>query len=128
MALANSQDQYHQAAVKCLEGLRSLKTLFVTTNFVLDETYTRLRVRAGVRVAVLFGEKIRTSRETNICTVDTPVEKAAWEIFKKYHDHDLSYTDCTSFAFMRLKKIKEAFTFDNDFKIFGWHIHPIDIL
>ena len=124
IALTNSSDQYHLTAVDCLNQLRASGSQFVTTNFILDETYTRLRRRAGLKTAIIFGEKIKLSKETKIYTIDKIAEKLAWDIFKKYEDQPFSYTDCTSFAVMRLKKMREAFCFDKDFRAFGWITLP----
>lgn len=124
IALVNEADEYHLAAKDSLQELRASGCLLITSNFVLDETYTRIRRKAGIREAVAFGEKIQASRQMKILTVERALEKKAWEIFKRYSDHDFSYTDCTSFALMRQKKIREAFTFDKDFRIFGCLVLP----
>lgn len=124
IALANSADQYHQAAMVCFTGLRAARTPMVTTNFVLDEVYTRLQRRGGLKIAISFGEKIQASRQIRIHTVERSLEKLAWEIFKHDLGHSFSYTDCISFALMRRKKISQAFTFDRDFAAFGWTMLP----
>jgi len=50
--------------------------------------------------------------------------EGAWGFFRKYRDHELSFTDCTSFAAMRKYGIREAFTFDEDFSKAGFEIVP----
>ncbi|MBI2346257.1 MAG: PIN domain-containing protein [Deltaproteobacteria bacterium] len=120
VALANAADQYHSAAVEQLQTLRATGAALVTSNFVLDETYTRIRRKAGHKVVIAFGEKVRASRQIRVITIAPPIEKQAWEILKKYADQEFSFTDCTSFALMRAKKITEAFAFDADFKIMGF--------
>lgn len=127
IALTNASDQYHLQAVTCLNQLRATKTQFITTNFILDETYTRLRRKAGLKTALIFGEKIQSSKEIKIYMIDKIIEKVAWEIFRKYEDQPFSYTDCTSFSVMRLKKMGEAFCFDKDFNAFGWITRPARI-
>lgn len=124
LALANSADQYHETAVRCLGMLRASRAFLVTTNFILDETYTRLHRKAGLKVAIAFGEKVQSSRELKIYTVERSLEKLAWQIFKHDQAHSFSYTDCTSFALMRRRKVREAFSFDDDFTSFGWTVHP----
>lgn len=125
IALANRSDQYHEAAKGCLEKISAPGILLVTSNFVLDETYTRIRRRAGLPTAVAFGTAVRSNRQLKVITVERKSEEKAWEIFKKYDDHSFSYTDCTSFALMQQRKIKEAFAFDQDFKIFGFQVIPL---
>ena len=124
LALTNRADQHHQNALNCLGNLQIQRVVFVTSNFILDETYTRLRSKAGLNAAIRFGEEIQLNRQLKIVTVEKSLETIAWEIFKKYHEQYFSYTDCTSFAIMKRKKLKEAFSFDKDFKIFGWTTHP----
>jgi predicted nucleic acid-binding protein len=48
--------------------------------------------------------------------------KAAFELFKKYFDKNLSFTDCTSFSLMRRLKLKVAFTFDCHFQQVGFEV------
>jgi len=124
IALANEADQYHLPAKNCLLELQAGDVLLVTSNFVLDETYTRLRQKAGLRVAIAFGDKIQTSRQLKIVSVERKSEKRAWEIFKKYKDQTFSYTDCTSFSLMQENNLGEAFGFDKDFRIFGFSLIP----
>ena len=124
LALSNAADQYHDPAREALKRLQAIRSFFVTSNFVLDDTYTRIRRKAGIQAAVRFGEQVQSDSQIKIIVVDRALEKTAWEIFKKYDDHHFSYTDCTSFALMRKKEIREAFAFDKDFKIFGYTLVP----
>lgn len=120
LALANRKDQHHLEAQRRFQELRAGKFLLVTSNFILDESYTRLQRKAGMGVAIAFGESLQQSRQIKILSIDRALEEKAWQIFKKYQEHAFSYTDCTSFALMQHKKIHQAFAFDKDFKIFGF--------
>ena len=124
LALANQADQYHESAKKYLDELLASKPLLVTSNFVLDETYTRIRRKSGLKSAIAFGENIQASRQIKVFSIDRGIDKKAWEIFKQYDDHLFSYTDCTSFALMRFQKISHVFAFDNDFRIMGFTVCP----
>lgn len=104
--------------------LQASKALLITSNFILDETYTRLRRRGGIKIAVAFGDNVRASRQMKVITIERAMDERAWQIFTKYADHDFSYTDCTSFAFMRAKKITEVFAFDADFRVMGFTVLP----
>lgn len=123
IALANKADQFHTAAIASLNRLTMARTPLVTSNFVLDKTYTRIRRKAGLKIAIEFGERLQLS-SMKIMTIDPAVEHKAWEIFKNYQDQNFSYTDCTSFALMKSKKIIEVFSFDKDFTIFGFQVVP----
>lgn len=124
LALANPADQYHEEAVRTFAHLQLGKTVFITTNFVLDETYTRIQRKAGLKVAIEFGRRLQEDRDLTILTIEKSLEKLAWDIFSHDLQHGFSYTDCTSFALMRRKKMSEAFTFDKHFKAFGWRVYP----
>ena len=99
----------------CLKGGQTL----VTTDYVLDESYTIIRPRAGHAVAVDFGEGVRRSRFMRVESVTSEVIDAGWILFKKYQDHEFSFTDCTSFVIMERLRIATAFAFDDDFQEYG---------
>jgi len=52
------------------------------------------------------------------------LERACWEIFKKYSDQMFSFVDCTSFAICKKIKVDQVFAFDDDFKIMGFLVKP----
>ena len=53
---------------------------------------------------------------------------AAWQIFLDYEDQDFSFTDCSSFALMRLMGIQDAFAFDAHFLAMSFNPHPTGIV
>jgi len=93
-----------------------------TTNYVLDETITLLRFRASFEAALKFKEKIEKSKVLRVVFVDETIIKDANEIFRKYRNLKLSFTDCTSFAVMKRLGINSALSFDEDFKKAGFII------
>ncbi len=124
IAVTDGSDQYHRRAVAYFRELLQSRQALLTSNFVLDETYTRLKRRLGSDAAITFGDAIKKSDQVEILTFDEKIESRAWGIFKKYRDQDFSYTDCTSFAVMQMRKLKTAFAFDTHFEIFGFNIVP----
>ena len=92
----------------------------VTTNFVLDENYTRLRSKIQHSAILRFKDSIRKSRQLSVVRITKTLEDQAWEIFARYDDKDFSFTDCTSFAVMRQLGITTALTFDDHFEQFGF--------
>lgn len=94
----------------------------MTTNFVLDETYTGLLTRVGHFAAVDFGERIRSTRIMHIVHITEELEEEAWKLFKQYTDKDFSFTDCTSFVVMRQFNLTEAFTNDHHFVQMGFTV------
>lgn len=124
IAITDKSDQYHSRATTYFGELLKAGRPLLTTNFVLDETYTMLKIRLGSGATITFGEAIQKSDQLEIITVDYEIEKRSWEIFKKYGDQAFSYTDCTSFATMQMHKMKNTFAFDTHFEIFGFSITP----
>ncbi len=124
IAVTDKSDQYHSNAVIYFKELLESRQSLVTTNFVLDETYTRLKRKLGSHAAITFGDSIKKSDQLEIITVDEEIERRAWGIFKRYQDQAFSYTDCTSFSVMQMKKLKTSFAFDIHFEIFGFNIVP----
>lgn len=98
----------------------------MTSNVVVYETITLLRMRLGYEQALQFGLRLLDEGSTPIIRV-TPVDEAkAWAIFRQYPDKRFSFADCTSFAIMRRLGIGTAFAFDDDFRQLGkWVVHPL---
>jgi predicted nucleic acid-binding protein len=120
IALSSKRDQLHEAAVKINRDLLRSGHRYVTTNFILDETYTGLRMKVGHLAAVDFGERQRKSKTVQIIRITEEMEEEAWEMFKQYTDKDFSFTDCTSFVLMRRLGLTEAFTSDHHFEQMGF--------
>lgn len=93
--------------------------MLVTSDYVLDESYTIIRLRAGHAIAVEFGEAVRTSRVLRIESVTPQILNRAWVIFKTFSDKTFSFTDCTSFALMEELGLSTVFTVDEHFRQYG---------
>ena len=118
-AIENERDRHHAEALDMRDELMSRGVRLVTSDYILDEAYTLIRMRVSHRTAVDFGESIQTSRFFRIEPVTTGDSEAAWRIFRRYDDKPFSFTDCTSFALMERLKIRAAFTFDRNFLEYG---------
>ena len=126
IALLNQRDQYHHNAVAVFNDLQQHQVRLLTTDYIIDETTTRLRYDANHRLAVEFLNQIEFFTETGILTIteiDNNVFEEAKTLFRQYDSARLSFTDCTSFIICRVNNISEAFAFDRHFPIMG-----IDIL
>jgi len=100
----------------------------MTSDYVLDETLTRLRYDFGHRVAITFWEQITRAQIMGrllMLPVDAAVWAAALDIFAKYDDQDFSFTDCTSFVLAKREQVDEVFTFDHHFRQFGLIVKPL---
>ena len=121
-ALADQTDRLHHQA---LQYVQSTDRLLVTSNVVVHETITLLRMRLGYEPALQFGLRLLGETTTPIVRVTPADEQKAWAIFRQYPDKRFSFTDCTSFAIMKRLGIRTAFAFDEDFRQFGkWVVEP----
>ncbi len=127
-AFANQKDEYHQIAVRQFSLILKQRLPLITSNFVVDETYTWLRYRLGYDQAIQFLQTIRQAeqhRESSleIITITREIEDKAMTLLKKYDDQDLSFTDATSLAVIQKRKLKQAFSFDSHF-----YLLPIELI
>lgn len=91
----------------------------MTTDCVLDELLTLLKLRESHRVAVAAGERLWQRRVVRIEHITDEDIRRAWEVFRQYHDKDWSFTDCTSKVVIERLGIAQAFAFDSHFEQFG---------
>jgi hypothetical protein len=99
----------------------------VTSNLVVGETYTLLRLTKGYKAAKRFLDTLVQSQKLERVFLTEDVERQAYEILSRYADHDFSYVDATSFALMRQRHMKHAFAFDVHFRTAGFLRIPLDL-
>lgn len=123
IALAKSNDQNHEKAKEFFTALEPPYQL-ITSDYILDETATRLSDSLGALSAVFFCEKIFESHLYRIKFVDRNTFLLSLMKLKKLADQAVSFTDCTSFVLMEKNKLRTAFTFDDDFRKVGFEMVP----
>lgn len=120
VALYYRGDQYHEEATKIWKGMIRKNPKLYTTDYVFDETVTLLRKRAGYHSSRIAGESILKSPHVEFTFIERDMVLRAWEVYEKYKDHDLSFTDCTSMVVMNARRIKDVFEFDPHFEELGF--------
>lgn len=118
------RDQYHNQAITHWRRLRRDRRPCYTTNFVLDETFTLLARRTNYEFAAIRAHNLLHSTSLIIWRSDHENELAAIDLFRKYADQQVSFTDCISFVLMRKYNVTHAFTFDEHFTYAGFQIEP----
>lgn len=121
-ALHDRDDQFREQALEKLARAKSERLELITTDYVFDESVTLISARIGHSAAVTFGDTLLKSGVGQMVTISDDVRLAAFELFRKYADKTLSFTDCTSFALMKRHKLKTAFTFDAHFQQVGFEM------
>jgi predicted nucleic acid-binding protein len=127
LAIVNEKDNNHAAAIQFLEEIKNGKIRIkkiITSDYIIDETLTRIRYSVGHKEAVEWGKDILASKVIEKIEIERKIFGSAWELFRTYEDKKLSFTDCTSFALMKKKGIDKAFSFDEDFKRLGFVLLP----
>ncbi len=127
LSVVIQSDQYHQAGKADFEAIIDVGALALTTDFVLDEVLTRLRYEVGHAKAAesltlvhggVDGGAIRIHRITE------DLWHKAEVIFLRHADVRLSFTDCTSFAWLDVNPVDEVFGYDAHFEIMGHILQP----
>jgi predicted nucleic acid-binding protein len=118
------KDQHHRRAVAVWKKLGSNRENCVTSNFVLDETFTLLGRRAGYGFAVQRAKNIYASQALTIYRPNREDEIKALQYFSKYADQHVRFTDCISFVLMKREKINRVFSFDRHFEFAGFYVIP----
>ncbi len=127
IAREKSDDKYHRAALTTFSDISAGRLpyrRFYTSNFVLNETVTLLLYRSGPTAAKEVLKRMRASPNLRILHVTSEVEGRADELFERFAQSRVSYTDCTSKALMEQESIDTAFSFDRDFRVLGCKVIP----
>jgi len=119
-----ARDQYHGQATTAWGRLERRNEAWCTSNFVLDELFTLLGRRTGYPFAAERARHLYASRRVTILRPAEEEEREALDLFEKYADQAVSFTDCTSFALMRSHRIRRCFTFDRHFVLAGFTRWP----
>lgn len=121
-AFVDKKDAEHNKVVKILKNRNER---FVTSNYVVDELITLFRFR-GVPFEKfsLFIDSLWNEEICSIFRVTIDIDREAWELMKKYQDHDFSFTDCTSFILMQNYGMKKVCSLDKHFQVMGFDVYP----
>jgi predicted nucleic acid-binding protein len=125
-ALTDPQERHHGHAVALFGRLnKGEHGRMVTSDYILDETYTLLRMRLGTEpVKRLRGLLGQSSSIQMVRVSDTDFERSL-DLMIAHEDKRWSLTDCTSFVLMRELEIGDAFTFDHNFTEAGFRVVPV---
>src|SRR5206468_11440977 len=97
---------------------------FLLTDLVLSEFATRLRAQSSADRAADAIDRLLASRRYELVFVDSDVLRGALDHLRRFADKRLSLADCASFAVMDRLQVKDAFTFDRDFRDCGFGMVP----
>jgi uncharacterized protein len=124
MSAADSADPKHRATSSARDKWLEEGGHLLTTDYVIDETLTLLRIRLGLDAAEEWWHMLAASRRVRLEPVDGDRAERARAIFFRYRDKAFSFTDCTSFAIMRELRLRAALTTDRHFRQAGFDLVP----
>jgi predicted nucleic acid-binding protein len=110
------RDLDHSAARTWLD--QNTKPL-LTTDYVIDELLTLLRVRGEGLRAIQAGHALFSEAIARIEWVSQQDVRLGWDFFCQHQDKGWSFTDCVSRAVINRLGIRTAFAFDRHFRQFG---------
>ncbi|MDD5473110.1 MAG: PIN domain-containing protein [Candidatus Methanoperedens sp.] len=119
----NKDDKHHAAASGLVEEIMDNKYgIAFTSNAVFDEAVTFTLYKTGnvkkafeIRDLIFENEKEDVPQFMNLLFVDKEVLNKGWNIFVKYANKKLSFTDCTTIELMKSRDIEYLASFDGGF-------------
>jgi len=124
MACADGADPAHRATVIVRDAWLKAGGVFVTTDYIADETLTLIRMRLGPAAAEAWWRQVDDSTRVRWETITAARAEKARSLFFRYADKNFSFTDCTSFVVMRELRLQEALTTDHHFAQMGFVVKP----
>jgi len=125
VAARNRRDINHRRAVELLKNalLGKYGKIF-TSDYIFDEAVTVALARTkNPKIAFDIGNFILSSTKLKILHVDKTTFTKAWQLFRKYAEKGLSFTDTVSIALMKKYNITHIMTFDKHFEGITPRIH-----
>jgi uncharacterized protein len=124
MACADAADPAHARARAARDEALAAGLVLLTTDYVVDETLTLLRLRLGLPAAETWWSQVDGSSRLKWQWIDFARAEKARSLFFRHRDKDYSFTDCTSFVVMRELRLKQALTTDRHFRQAGFQVLP----
>jgi len=119
-ALLVREDAAHERAAEFLRGWQSTGKYAFTSDYVVDETATLLKVRGEGHLLSRFFDSIIHSQALALAFVDEHRFYQSRDFLLKHLDHEFSFTDCTSFVLMKERGATEALTKNRHFREAGF--------
>ncbi|WP_256295989.1 type II toxin-antitoxin system VapC family toxin [Haloarchaeobius salinus] len=129
----DSDANRHEPAVDAMRRLASgeFGRIF-TSDYVYDESVTLTRQRSGNHSAArTLGERIRGTGEfpklVELLHVTEAEFEATVELFDRYEDQSLSFTDANTVAVVERRNIDHVLSFDDDFDGLVERLQPSEL-
>jgi hypothetical protein len=118
LALVNTRDKYHTAAVATASEVRPP---FLTTEAVLVELGNALSRSAWRALGIATLRALRLDPDITLLPVDHELFERAVAFYSARIDKDWGLTDCISFVVMQEQHLTDVLTTDHHFQQAGFH-------
>lgn len=132
-ALQGSRTSRHDAARRALDGvLHGPYGRLVTSDYVVDEAVTLVRSRTGdFDQALTVVDRVLGRngfpKAIDLLCVDRNRFERTVEVFERYDDQPLSFTDASTIAIVRNESIDTVLAFDDDFDGIVDRLDPAEV-
>ncbi len=124
LALYNPDDPNHSAARALWDDLRNQPVRFVTTDYVLDQVFTAMKMFGSLDAAQALNTVINNTSLLRFFMTDSVIFERAWKVFVDDEHPQFTFTDCINYAVIQYLGADEVFTFDPNFSAPGLVILP----
>ncbi len=124
MSLADGNDPAHELCRKARDHWLKQGGILVSSDYVMDESLTLLRVRLRLQAAQQWWDQVAASPRVRWEWVDHSRAEKARASFFHWSDKTFSFTDCTSFVIMKELRLRRALTTDRHFEQAGFQTLP----
>lgn len=118
VALLVDKETDHKIVAKKYHDYRQKRAILFTSDYILDELFTRLLYFKQIDIKKYI-QKLQESiskGEITVLRVDEALFEKALDMFLKFSDHKVSFTDATTYVLYKDFALDEIFTLDDDFK------------
>ncbi len=119
-ALIDRRDSWHVTAKEQVERLLADGGRLATSDYVVDESCTLSKARAGSLAAIRLLDLLGETQAVDWEWIGAERFAKAEAFFRKHRDQAYSFTDCTSFTVMREFRLAQALTSDSHFRAAGF--------
>ncbi|MEX0689983.1 MAG: PIN domain-containing protein [Candidatus Paceibacterota bacterium] len=105
-------DTSHEDALDLWSKLKEEEAYLLTSDLVISEVLTVLRLKAGKKVSIKFGDIVLEKSDVlNIIPITSKLMTLSYEVFKEVKNKDFSFVDASIIAIGKEFNI-EIITFD----------------
>lgn len=120
-------EKYHKSVSNYFVDQLKSGAKFLTCDYVLDETWTRLLTNRNLKEAKALRNKVKEAEDRGVLLVlwtDQVLFDKAWKNFVKFAEHRLSFTDALIVTIVKDLKLDEVLSLDGGFRKVGLTVKP----